>query len=63
MTIEKADRPKRIVHVIWSPSPIAPLWRHADQSRKRKLTPVPEDVRFEFYRPATSEQGGVYAEA
>ena len=58
MTIEKADRPKRIVHVIWSPS---------SERTSKKVERVPvmlsDEIRFEFYRPATSEKGGVYAEA
>lgn len=61
MRFEKADRPKRSIHVIWSPS----RKRDTLTSRKVERVPIPlsDEIRFEFYRPATSEQGGVYAEA
>lgn len=58
MSIEKADKPEVVVHAIWSPG--------SERTRLQvERTPVPlsDEVRFEFYRPATSEQGGVYAEA
>ena len=58
MTIEKADRPKVAVHVIWSPG--------SERTRlqvERVPVTLSDEIRFEFYRPATSEQGGVYAEA
>lgn len=58
MSIEKADRPKVVVHAIWSPS--------SERTRtkvERIPFPLPEEIRFEFYRPATSNKGGVYAEA
>lgn len=58
MSIEKADKPKVVVHAIWSPS-------SERTSHKVERVPVTlsDEIRFEFYRPATSEQGGVYAEA
>lgn len=61
MTIEKADRPRRIVHVIWSPS------RNSDKQtrvkRELEVLPLSEEIRFEFYRNAETEKGGYYAEA
>lgn len=61
MSIEQADKPKVVVHAIWSPSPVQ------DSLSRTKVERVPvalsDEIRFEFYRPATSEQGGVYAEA
>lgn len=58
MTIEKADKPKVVVHAIWSPSS-----ERTGKKVERVPLPLSEEIRFEFYRPATSEQGGVYAEA
>lgn len=58
MSIEKADKPKVVVHAIWSPS--------SERTRlqvERVPVAMSDEIRFEFYRPATSEKGGVYAEA
>ena len=58
MTIEKAAPQKRIVEVIWSPS------RKIVKVNGKKVECLPsEEYAFEFYRPATSETGGVYVEA
>lgn len=57
MTIEKADKPKVVVHAIWSPS------QRISHKVERVPVTLSDEIRFEFYRPATSEQGGVYAEA
>jgi len=60
MTIEKAAPQKRTIEVIWSPS------RNIVKVAGRKVEaplPLSEECVFEFYRPATSETGGVYAEA
>ena len=56
MSIEQADKPKVVVHAIWSPS-------QRTSKKVERTLPLSEEIRFEFYRPATSEQGGVYAEA
>lgn len=58
MSIEQADKPKVVVHAIWSPGS-----ERTSHKVERIPFPLPEEIRFEFYRPATSEQGGVYAEA
>lgn len=57
MSIEKADKPKVVVHAIWSPG------SERTKLQVERTLPLSEEIRFEFYRPATSEQGGVYAEA
>jgi hypothetical protein len=60
MTIEKAAPQKRTIEVIWSPS------RNIVKVNGKKVEaplPLPEACVFEFYRPATSETGGVYVEA
>jgi hypothetical protein len=56
MTIEKADQPKVAVHVIWSPG------SERTRPQVERTLPLSEEIRFEFYRPATSNKGGVYAE-
>jgi hypothetical protein len=58
MTFENADQPRKVHVTIWSPSS-AP----DSQSVKRETLPLSEDVRFMFYKPATSDKGGAYAEA
>ena len=58
MTIEKADRAKVAVHVIWSPGS-----ERTSPKVERVPVALSDEIRFEFYRPATSEQGGVCAEA
>lgn len=60
MTIEKAAPQKRTIEVIWSPS--RTIVKVAGKKVEAPL-PLPEECVFEFYRPATSETGGVYAEA
>jgi hypothetical protein len=61
MNIEKlVVRHKRKIEVIWSPS------RKIVKVNGKKVEcplPLPEECVFEFYRPATSDKGGVYAEA
>lgn len=61
MTIEKADRPRRIVHVIWSPSRDSD--KRISRSRELEVLPLSEEICFEFYRNAETEKGGYYAEA
>lgn len=58
MTIEKADKPKVVVHAIWSPS-----YKRTSPKVERVPVTLSDEIRFEFYRPATSNKGGVYAEA
>lgn len=57
MSIEKADKPKVVVHAIWSPG------SERTKLQVERTLPLSEEIRFEFYRPATSNKGGVYAEA
>ena len=58
MKIEKADQPRKIHLILWTPSSepecpeiVNPLVRATDNER------------FRFYQPATTERGGFYAEA
>jgi hypothetical protein len=60
MKIEKPEQQPRPVHVIWSPS--RNLVKVAGKKVEVPL-PLSEEVCFEFYRPAISSKGGVYAEA
>jgi hypothetical protein len=59
MNIEKlVVRHKRKIEVIWSPS------RKIVKVNGKKVECLPsEEYAFEFYRTATSDKGGVYAEA
>jgi len=58
MTIEKADQPRKIHLILWSPSS-AP----EGQEIVKPIVRATDSDPFRFYQPATTDRGGFYAEA
>ena len=58
MKIEKADQPRKIHLVLWSPSS-----EHEGQENENRVVRATDCESFRFYQPATTQRGGFYAEA